>query len=500
MPVAAFRVDVSEFIGAGHFMRCMTLAEGLKKLEWSCVFISVELHQVYERLIHGRGIEYISLSKNDELLDWQIDAKETAHCLRDQNCDLLIVDHYALDANWHRHMRPFVKQLMVIDDLANRPYDCDILLDQTIGRSDEDYSKYVPDKCKLLLGSSMALIRPEFLQYRPDMEAHGVRRASLKKPYKNVLVNYGGSDVLSLSLTTLKTLSSLPFVEELVITLLINRLGKEALLINKEFLSLPFKVNLLSDIDNMADLLSRQDIVIGAAGTSCWERSCLALPSILVQLADNQAENIARLEKKNAIVNLGKDKPLNQQLLIETLNEWHEQPELVEAISRSAYQITDGRGLYRILLSLVSSKDNPGLKLRMANEDDCGIIYSWQCMPGVRAYSRNSDIPSWEEHQQWYGRMMQNPQSKLWLVSFMGQLLGFVRLDDSDEDDVLEISIVTSPDYSRLGVGVWMLTEIQKIEKNKCLKGVVNSRNHASIKLFKSAGYIEKQSGQFYNR
>lgn len=499
MPVAVFRVDVSELIGAGHFMRCLTLAKGLKQLDWSCVFMSCELNVYYKKLLHDKGIEYFLVGKSKQLLEWQNDAKATARWLRDQSCDLLIVDHYALDASWHRQIRPLVDRLMVIDDLANRAYDCDILLDQTIGRSPEEYSKYVPANCKLLLGSSMALIRPEFLSYRPNMEDSELKSVAASGPFKYILINYGGSNVLSLSLTTLLTLSSLQFIDELVITLLINQSGKEALLKNKEFISLPFKVKVLSDIENMAELLSQQDIVIGAAGTSCWERSCLGLPSLLVQLADNQTENIKRLQKHNAIVNLGSDKPFNQPLLIKTLVKWREQPALVKAISQSAYKITDGRGLYRILLSLISSNDNPGLKLRMASEADCKTIFYWQCTPGVRAYSRNSEIPSWEEHQQWYSRMMQNSQSRLWLVDFMGQSLGFVRLDDSDEADVLEISIVTAPDYSRLGVGIWMLKEIQKKAKGRCLKGVVNSQNHASINLFKSAGYVEKQVGQFYN-
>ena len=66
----------------------------------------------------------------------------------DSRPEWLIVDHYGIDARWHKELRNQVDQIMVIDDLADRPLDCDILLDQTFGRKEEDYKDWVSPDCQ----------------------------------------------------------------------------------------------------------------------------------------------------------------------------------------------------------------------------------------------------------------------------------------------------------------------------------------------------------------
>jgi UDP-2,4-diacetamido-2,4,6-trideoxy-beta-L-altropyranose hydrolase len=81
--------------------------------------------------------------------------------------DLLVVDHYALDAVWERVLRPAVHRILVIDDLADRPHDADFLLDQNYYRPLEGrYQGLLPSHCQCLLGPSYALLRPDFAQAR----------------------------------------------------------------------------------------------------------------------------------------------------------------------------------------------------------------------------------------------------------------------------------------------------------------------------------------------
>src|SRR5690606_13678349 len=74
----------------------------------------------------------------------------------------LVVDHYAIDARWHRHLRPACIHLLAIDDLADRNHDSDLLLDQNLGRGPVDYQGLVPSRCTLLTGPKYALLRPQF--------------------------------------------------------------------------------------------------------------------------------------------------------------------------------------------------------------------------------------------------------------------------------------------------------------------------------------------------
>ena len=69
--------------------------------------------------------------------------------------DLLIVDHYGLDEGFEAAARAWATYITVIDDLADRPHDCDLLLDQTYGRAAQAYKALVPDHCKILAGSDL---------------------------------------------------------------------------------------------------------------------------------------------------------------------------------------------------------------------------------------------------------------------------------------------------------------------------------------------------------
>lgn len=197
MKLATFRVDSSSKIGAGHLMRCLTLAGELNKLGYHTTFICRNLSGNLISLINYKVIilpRNNNFKSNDLYLDWlgatqKKDAIETISA-SPQNLDLLIVDSYALDEVWHRELRRYTKKIMVIDDLANRTFDCDILLNQNLGSQVDDYQNKVPDECDLLLGSNYALLRAEFAGLRRDAL---IKRENTRE-IKNILVSIGGSD------------------------------------------------------------------------------------------------------------------------------------------------------------------------------------------------------------------------------------------------------------------------------------------------------------------
>ena len=189
MPVSVvFRVDASLQMGTGHVMRCLTLADALKIKGAVCHFICREqlgdlITRTRERgyQVHTLPVENVVVSEVDdeETYDnnkpahshwlgtrWKTDAELTSVILENLRPDWLVVDHYALDAHWESEVRKNCKKLMVIDDLADRMHDCDLLLDQTFGRIEDTYKPWVPQQCKLLTGSKYSLLRPEFAALR----------------------------------------------------------------------------------------------------------------------------------------------------------------------------------------------------------------------------------------------------------------------------------------------------------------------------------------------
>ena len=176
----AFRVDASTQIGTGHFMRCLTLADALKQHGAKIRFASRHMPEYLRDMLVVKGHEFMLLdsSPSDAISDglshanWlgtsqHADAQDTVQALSGQTWDWLIVDHYALDARWESALRQTAKNIFVIDDIADRQHDCDVLLDQNLyADMDSRYTGKVPAHCQLLLGPRYALLRDEFRQLR----------------------------------------------------------------------------------------------------------------------------------------------------------------------------------------------------------------------------------------------------------------------------------------------------------------------------------------------
>jgi len=63
-------------------------------------------------------------------------------------------------------------------------------------------------------------------------------------------------------------------------------------------------VTLHVDTRDMARLTARADIAVGGGGSSSWERCVLGLPTLLLVLADNQAEAAVALAEAGAVIAL----------------------------------------------------------------------------------------------------------------------------------------------------------------------------------------------------
>lgn len=303
------RTDSSVHIGTGHVMRCLTLADELRKNGANIEFICRKLEGNIINIIENQGYIVNILPKpeqnENELtgytkwlgVKWEIDAEQTKAILKSKNkIDLLIIDHYALDIKWESQLRNFTKRIMVIDDLANREHDTDILLDQNyVENMATRYDKLVPPFCKKLLGPEYVLIRPEFYEVRANLRE---RDGTIKR----ILIFFGGSDPTNETTKAIKAVEKLnrPEIEVDVVIGASNPHKKE---IKKSCDNLSF--NYHYQVNNMAELMAKADLAIGAGGATTWERCFLGLPSICIIVADNQKEIIKYLDREELLINLG---------------------------------------------------------------------------------------------------------------------------------------------------------------------------------------------------
>ncbi len=471
--------DASSKIGTGHIMRCLTLADALREQQ-------AEIHFLCRDLV-GNLISYI-LDKGYSVHRLADLTPETAQTALTQlpPVDWLCVDHYELDHRWETSLRPLVKKILVIDDLANRIHDCDVLLDQNFyPNPTQRYQSLVPKSCQLLLGGQFALLRPEFAHQRQNMR---LRDGNVKK----ILVFFSGSDPTR---ETAKTLDALWLLNrsEIHVDVVVGTSCPDKAHIETSCQQLS-NANYYCQINNMAELMAEADLAIGAGGSATWERCCLGLPTLTIVVADNQLETTQELAKQGKIVFLGKSKQVTVESLKSALLTLLNTPEWLSFLSREVQYLVDGLGVQRVVQQLVRECAAAPIVLRRAVANDCENLYQWRNDAETRRYAFNSEPIDFATHQQWFMRTLENPQRILLIGEAEQQAVGVLRYDMQGDEAMVSVYLV--PQQRGRGYAAellkqgnqWMQENFKEIKR---VKAEVLEENQVSRHIFKKAGFTE---------
>lgn len=298
-----FRVDASQHIGSGHVMRCLVLAEALRDNGYSVLFATRAQVADLNDFISSKGFSVINLMQPS---DWQTPTSSADYAAwlqvseiedsqdfiyKVENADLVIVDHYGINIKWHKQVKQHLScTLMVIDDLV-REHEADIVLDQTLNRDALEYTKF--RDCLALTGTDYALLKSgfrgsrEYLLHSTPPETH------------NILISMGGIDLPNASLSVLGTLQHL--VKKIPTTILLSKRSPNYEKVKAFVNTNSDWVNHVDFVDNMPEFMAQYSLMIGAPGSTSWERACLGIPSIIVPIADNQQTIAQQLESANAV-------------------------------------------------------------------------------------------------------------------------------------------------------------------------------------------------------
>jgi len=319
----AFRTDSSLKIGSGHVSRCRNFARRLKEKGHEVVFLCADLKGHCASLPREDGFPTIMLSRDpsyaaEGYAGWlgaseAQDAAQTVAALSPCPPAWTVVDHYALGASWHKAVRQGLGcRLFAIDDLANRAFDVDALLNQNYGKSFEAaYPALTPKDCRLFLGPSYALLAPDFYRPRPPRPAAAQA--------KRLLVFFGGMDASGATVKTLGALKKacLPLAQTDVVCG-----GKNPRLEEIRALCAAQGATLHVDTPHMADLIAAADACVGGGGTNMWERCFLGLPALVLTVAENQ-EKIAREAAEAGFIALaGRDAEISETALAKALTQF----------------------------------------------------------------------------------------------------------------------------------------------------------------------------------
>lgn len=365
----AFRLDAGAEIGLGHLMRCLAIADRLRAAGAECHFLCHDLPAHLLPLLQAH--HHHPLATQDD-----------AGPLPRLQPDWLVLDHYQIDRMVEQELAVHCDQLLVIDDLADRPHHCQLLLDQGPLRTAADYQPLIPASCRLLLGTDYALLRPACRQLARQQTSQ----------WQRGLICFGGADPAGACLTTLNSLVRLPWAQAIQWTLVAGGANPFWPELEQRVAELPeLKITLLRQSDQMAQLMNQHDFAIGAAGGMTWERACLGLPTLAVPIVGNQQFNdevIARLRLAERLTLSELAEPAR---LLQALQQLERQ---ADDYRQRGQQQVDGLGLDRLTAWLLPQADYQlipdGQQWRFQQDDKhlltltlCGPQLVWQAHPSL---------------------------------------------------------------------------------------------------------------------
>jgi UDP-2,4-diacetamido-2,4,6-trideoxy-beta-L-altropyranose hydrolase len=327
---ATFVTAASPQIGGGHVLRCLALANAFRGLGIESRFATDRLTRETVALLGASPFTVIEVPPADA----------HRHAMA-RDTDVVVFDGYAFDRVVEEAWQPFAKLRLVIDDLANRPHACDVLVDHAAGTEAAEYAGLVPAGCTVLAGPTYALLRPEFLAMRPGALAR--RAAALPR---RVMIAMGLTDVGGITRRTVEGVRHAGLGFE--IDVVTGRTAISLPWLRVEAGAGALRLNVDIEAATMAGLMAKADIAVGAGGGTSLERCCVGLPSLVILLADNQRPGVSSLVQAGAVTLIGTLEEATPERIAASLAALARDRTGLEAQARAAAAVVDGEGANRV--------------------------------------------------------------------------------------------------------------------------------------------------------
>ncbi len=495
----AIRVDANNLIGGGHFMRCLSLAKEMQERKHKILLISSSLPVKMRQILTKLGLSYkiIGFSHkrkkiqenqyNDKYKNWlsipkHLDARETIKVLLRFKPDWIILDNYALDFEWTDEVRKCLVStfFLAIDDLDNRSLGAEFILDQTsLFKRKRKYKSLT-----VLEGPSFSLLAKNYREMREKSISERKKRLEKKDMPKifSILICIGMYDTKEILPNLLKATA---IVKNVRIDIAMSS-DSQTVTEVKELTKTYTNVALHLDEFDISFLMLNADLCIGASGMSTWERCCLGLPSLTIEIASNQRKVIRDLKRVGAVQAITVTQARNKNYLFNTVSKLINFPEKLKRMSTISKDLCDGLGTKRVMDFLEA-------KLRPVQITDSDLLLKWRNNSFVRKMSFDHKIISKQEHTKWITNT-QDPSKGIWLIYSEGNVeIGHCNCVFLSEDTVYWSFYLDQGKFSR-GTGKRMLAFFLKElfhqkRVNKVKAKVLNS-NQKSKEIHKHFGFI----------
>lgn len=415
VPRVVVRADAGPHIGSGHLIRSLTVAAHLRDRGMSVAVAIRQPAPALRNRILAAGHRVLALDLDvppSDLLSrpWpsavqERDATALLQALHD-DVHAVIVDHYGLDATWESRLRARASRVIVIDDLADRDRDADVLVDQNWygPETATRYAGRLPAGCRQLLGPRYALLQPAYAEVRRS-------RPAVTHPPRRVIVSYGGADVTGETSRALEALCDQEFADVDVDVVIGSPNGVTDAL--KAQVAARRRTQLHVALPTVAHLLGTADLALGASGTATWERICLGVPAIVTTTRRSQSGVTAALARAGLTTWAGVGADLgvadHRKLLHEAMRRRPPVPP----------PLVDGQGAERVAEAIAPTAD-PRLEVLPATQLDMPSHLGDDPAGGARSRHMLLGPVVWDEEATAFAEDLEDPDV----------VRGVVRLDD----------------------------------------------------------------------
>jgi UDP-2,4-diacetamido-2,4,6-trideoxy-beta-L-altropyranose hydrolase len=335
----AFRVDADSAMGAGHFMRCLSLAYACRARGGEPVFFTSTTVEGLLSRIRAAGFDHVQIEPDSP----DLGARAVGVWASANKQSWFVLDGYQFQGAFQLVIAQSGARLMVIDDYVRLPrYHADMILDQNLSSETRRYP--VAPTCRLLLGPNYALLAPAFIEANVEERTYPER-------VRRILVTLGAADPVRATSLVLSALGSMDMTG-MDVTVVIGGANPHGAEIRQVSESSRFRV--VADVANMPELMSEADLAITAAGTTSLEICRMGLPAVIITLVDNQRDIAAALADSGAGIGMGWHEDVTEAALRDAiLRLVHDRAER-ERISLTGRQLVDGHGASRVVSAMLA--------------------------------------------------------------------------------------------------------------------------------------------------
>ncbi len=339
-PVIGIRVDVNETVATGHIMRCITIAEQIKKLGGQVLFITADGQA--EELLARAGMEHVCLQSRWDHMEEELPVLREV--LKLAGIKTLLVDSYQATPAYFEELCPLVK-LVCIDDCFEHIFPVDVLINYNAYHIRFPYRETYGGKTRLLLGTDYVPLREEFSvkQIRDRDEQSG------KKGF-SVLLSSGGSDAQNAILGILQRAMQTEELRSVMFHAVVGVYHPQGDAI-EAFAANYENMKVYRPCHDMAGLMADCDAAVSAAGTMLFELCAMRVPTVFFQSADNQRYDREFFEAGERMIFAGdmtQDRDICIDKICEGLKRLVADAALRERMKENLGSVTDGKGAERI--------------------------------------------------------------------------------------------------------------------------------------------------------